>query len=209
MYEHNLRSPQAIKECFLKAQPDDAVITAPVSPPVCSPKTKQEGKNKEILRQRADKAELADENYKYYLEHCRLEYSRQVLLHQLNMAQKEQKDVKARYAMIKVSHRSNSHDHMLDTRPLTIHNLLTGQRRRAWRVAWHAVQHPRHLWPQEELSQEGDRDKATVHMPSGRLQQRLRVGIYRNITRNNEFTLPSINSSCWSSNQPILTCLRT
>ena len=37
-----------------------------------------------------------DDNYRYYLEFCRLKYSRQVLLHQLNIALQEQASVQTR-----------------------------------------------------------------------------------------------------------------
>lgn len=44
-----------------------------------------------------------DENYRYYLEFCRLEYSRQVLMHQLNIAMQEQNTVQARLQKMRVS----------------------------------------------------------------------------------------------------------
>ena len=48
-------------------------------------------------------ASIEDDNYRYYLEFCRLEYSRQVLLHQLNIALQEQDAVQTRLQKISVS----------------------------------------------------------------------------------------------------------
>ena len=61
------------------------------------------GKVYETKKQRKEAAN-EDDNYRYFLEFCRLEYSRQVLLHQLNIALQEQDAVQTRLQKITVSH---------------------------------------------------------------------------------------------------------